>query len=79
MKRKKHPDKDIEAAIKYAEELKWEFRESGSSSHAWGKLFCPMHTREGHYISIYGTPRNPTLYAKLIRQRVNKCEHSKGN
>jgi hypothetical protein len=34
--RSKHPNKDIEAAIKYAEELGWEYRASGNSSHAWG-------------------------------------------
>ena len=75
-KRSKHPNKEIESAIKYAEERGWEHRESGDSSHAWGKLNCPLHTREGHHMSIYTTPKNPTNYAKLIRQRVDKCEHS---
>lgn len=75
-KRNRHPDKDIEAAIQYAENLGWIYHPSGNSSHAWGKLHCPLHTREGHHISIYTTPRNPANYAKLIRQRVNKCEHS---
>lgn len=76
-KRNKHPNKDIEASIQYAETLGWTYRPSGNSSHAWGKLYCPLHTREGHHLSIYTTPRNPTMYAKLIRQRVEKCEHSK--
>jgi len=77
MTRKKHPDKDIEAAIQYAENMGWRFKESGASSHAWGKLLCPKHTREGHQLSIYGTPRNSFQYAQLIRQRVNKCNHDK--
>lgn len=76
IKRKKHPNKDIEASVVYAEEHGWEYRESGNSSHAWGKMFCPLHTREGHHMSIYTTPSCPTNYAKLIRQRVDKCEHS---
>ena len=59
-KRNKHPNKEIEAAIQYAEEKGWEYRDSGNSSHAWGKLFCPLHAREGHYISIYTTPKQPT-------------------
>lgn len=74
-KRNRHPDKHIEAAIVYAESLGWEFRESGGSSHAWGKLFCPLHTRDGHHLSIYTTPSNPFRYAQLICQRINKCEH----
>jgi hypothetical protein len=76
-KRGEHPNKEIEAAIKYAEKSEWEFRKSGNSSHAWGRLYCPLHTREGHHMSIYTTPKNPTNYAKLIRQRVDKCEHSR--
>lgn len=75
-KRSKHPNKEIEVAIKYAESIGWEFRDSGDSSHAWGKLYCPLHTKEGHYMSIYSTPKNPSNYARLICQRVNKCEHN---
>lgn len=76
IKRKKHPNKEIEKAIQYAEKRGWEYRESGNSSHTWGKLHCPLHTREGHHMSIYTTPKNPTNYAKLIYQRVDKCEHN---
>lgn len=79
VKRNRHPNKEIEEAIKYAEKYGWKFKESGDSSHAWGKLFCPLHTREGHYMSIDSTPKNPSNYARLIFQRVNKCEHSGGN
>ena len=75
-KRNKHPNKEIEVAIQYAEKLGWEYRDSGNSSHAWGRLFCPLHTRDGHQISIYTTPKNPTNFARLIRLRVDKCEHN---
>lgn len=34
-KRKKHPNKDIEAAVAYAESKKWTFKETGKSAHAW--------------------------------------------
>ncbi len=76
-KRKRHPHKEIEAAIQYAEALGWSYQASGSSSHAWGKLFCPLHTREGHHLSIYATPQSPSHYAHLIRQRIDKCKHEK--
>lgn len=75
VKRSRHPNKEIEASIQYAEELGWRYRESGNSSHAWGRLLCPSHMREGCQISIWSTPRNVTNFAKLIRQRVTKCEH----
>ena len=75
-KRNKHPNKEIEEAIQYAEQLGWEFRASGKSSHAWGRLLCPLHTREGHQLSIWSTPKNPNNFARQIRQRVDKCRHT---
>lgn len=43
--RAKHPNKDIEAAMAFAEKNGWLFKDTGRSSHAWGKLLCPLHTR----------------------------------
>lgn len=53
MRRSKHPDKEIEAAILYAEENGWTYKDSGKSAHSWGRLLCPLHTREGHQMSIW--------------------------
>ena len=75
MKRSRHPSKEIEEAILYAEANDWEFKDSGKSSHAWGKLFCPLHTREGHHMSIWSTPRNTFNHAQQIRRLVDKCQH----
>jgi hypothetical protein len=52
MKRVKHPNKEIGAAIVYAEQNGWVFKNTGNSAHAWGKLLCPLHTRAGHKMLI---------------------------
>jgi hypothetical protein len=44
MSRRKHPHKDIESAIKYAEENAWRVETGGS--HAWGKMYCPYNDKE---------------------------------
>lgn len=75
MSRPKHPNKAIEAAIQYAEDNGWRYREAGGSSHAWGRLLCPEESREGCQMSIWSTPRNPENHAKQIRRRVDNCEH----
>lgn len=73
---KKHPDKDIKKAIKYAESKGWTV--ISSDGHAWGKLKCPYNDSEcrgGMYclVSVYSTPRNPTTHAKQIIKVVDGC------
>lgn len=68
-----HQNKDIRKAIEYAQSKGWTYIDGGNS-HRKGVLVC----REGDpvcVISIYGTPRNPTQAAKLIRKEVDKCPH----
>lgn len=74
-KRKKHPNKAIEAAIKFAEEKGWRYQETGNSSHAWGKLLCTFEGREGCSMSIYSTPKVPENHADQIRRNVKSCPH----
>lgn len=50
--RPRHPNKDIEQALKYAESKGWRYQESGNSAHAWGRILCPLASREGHAMSI---------------------------
>ena len=76
-KRIKHPNKEIEAAILYAESKGWRYKESGKSAHAWGRLLCPLHAREGHQMSIWSTPRNAYNHAEQIRRLVDRCAHDK--
>ncbi len=76
MPRPRHPDRDIEAAVAYAEALGWEFVRAGS--HAWGILRCPRRGRDGHRKSVYSTPRNPFAHARQIRRAVEACGHDRG-
>lgn len=71
-----HPNKEIAAAIKYAEEHGWRIDVGGS--HAWGKMYCPNNSNDcrcGEFCkqSIWSTPKNPENHAKLIRRVVDKC------
>lgn len=76
MSRKKHPNKDVEKAIQYAEERGWRIDDSGG--HAWGKMFCPLNDKEcrcGEFCktSIWCTPKSPTTHAKQIKRVVDNC------
>lgn len=75
MVRPKHPNKDIELAIKYAESKGWRYQPSGNSAHAWGRLLCPLASREGHAMSVWSTPRSNEDHAKQIKHKVDACEH----
>lgn len=75
IRRNPHPNKEIEEAIKYAEQNGWSYKASGSSAHAWGQLLCPLHTREGHRLSIWSTPRSAYNHAQQIRRAVDRCRH----
>ena len=74
--RRKHPKKEIEAALQYAEHNGWRIVVGGS--HAWGKIYCPENDKECHcgefcISSIWSTPRNPMNHAKQIRRIVDNC------
>jgi hypothetical protein len=76
MTRNRHPKKEVEEAIKYAEEFGWQIEVGGS--HAWGKMKCPYNERDcrcGKFCiaSIASTPRNAANHAKQIRRVVDNC------
>lgn len=75
MARKKHPNKEIEAAVCFAENHDWSYRKVGSSAHAWGRLSCLLKSREGCVMSVWSTPRSPENHAKQIIKNVKKCPH----
>lgn len=75
MVRPRHPNKEIEQAIKYAESKGWRYYSSGHSAHAWGRLLCPLADREGHSMSIWSTPKSTENHARQIRRNVDACEH----
>jgi len=73
MARPRHPDKDVEAAVAYAEKHGWTVRISGG--HAWGILFCSAASRGGCKRSVYSTPKRPIEHARRIRRAVDMCPH----
>ena len=75
MIRKKHPKKEIEEAIQYAEVQGWRYRKVGGSAHAWGSLLCSFQGREGCRMSVWSTPRDAEIHARQIQRRVNACPH----
>ena len=79
MVRPRHPNKNIEQAIRYAESKGWRYRPSGNSAHAWGRLLCPLALREGHAMSIWSTPKDNESHAKSIMRNVDSCEHGVEN
>ncbi|ACK73753.1 conserved hypothetical protein (plasmid) [Gloeothece citriformis PCC 7424] len=77
---KKHPNKEIRAALIYAEEKGWRIEEGGS--HAWGKLYCPYNDADcrcGEFCitSIWSTPKNPSNHARQIYRVVDNCIYQK--
>jgi len=69
MQRKRHPIKEVEEALVYAEGFGWRVDVGGS--HAWGRIYCPYNDRECRHgkfciASVWSTPRNATNHARQI-------------
>ena len=75
MSRPKHPKKEIEEAVKYAESQGWTFKAPGKSAHVWGTMLCPEKSREGHRFGVYSTPKVPAHHAKRLKGAVDECAH----
>lgn len=78
MARPKHPNKDIESALQYAEVHNWRVEKSQGSAHSWGQILCPYNIsdcRNGIHCrsSIWSTPRSPVNHARLLKRIVDKC------
>lgn len=73
MARLRHPNKEIEAAVAYAEASGW--RVVPISGHAWGRLYFRWADRDGCMVSVWSTPRNAENHAKAIRRDVARCPH----
>jgi hypothetical protein len=73
MARSPHPKKEVEEALKHAEEQGWRVEVGGS--HAWGRIYCPYNDEEcrcGEFC-ITSTPKNPGNHARALRRVVNNC------
>jgi len=75
--RPRHPNKAIEAAVRYAEDHGWRFKKSNPRAHSWGRILCPYAQRGGCRPSVWSTPRRPEEHAFDIKEIVNKCPHQK--
>jgi len=70
--RRRHPKKEVEHALKFAEDLGWVVEPKARTTHAWGIMRCPTgEDRE----AIWSTPRNQGDHAKQIRRAVIRCPH----
>lgn len=74
MTRPRHPNAHIEAAIRHGESLGW--RVTLSNGHAWGRLYCPLETREGCIVLVWSTPRVPENHARQIRRSIDTFGHT---
>jgi len=80
MSRNKHPNKEIEKALQYAEDNGW--RVEPSKGHPFAMMFCPLNDKEcrcGDFCisSIWSTPKNPENHARQIRRVVDNCTAQK--
>jgi hypothetical protein len=71
--RSRHPHKEIEAAVQYAEGLGW--RVILTKGHGWARLLCPKQDRTGCQISVWSTPKNPEGHARKIIRLIDSCSH----
>ena len=74
--RRRHPNKEIEAAVPYAETHGWTVLLL--KGHAWGKIMCPWNDAEcrcGTFCqkSIWSTPKTPENMAAQLRRAVDGC------
>lgn len=76
MSRPRHPKKEVENALQYAETHGW--RVEACSGHAWGRMYCPYNDDEcrcGEFCiaSIWSSPRNAVTHARQLRRVVDHC------
>jgi hypothetical protein len=76
MPRPRHPNKEIEAAVRWAESLGWRFVKG--RGHVWGILLCPAAVRAGCRVRVDSTPRTSENHAHYVRRRVGRCPHGLG-
>jgi len=80
MARKRHPGKEIEMALRYAESHGWLVVTGGH--HAWGKMYCPKNLlmcRCGDFCltCIWSSSKNVHHHARALRRVVDNCHYLK--
>ena len=71
MSRAKHPNKEVENAVSYAESQGWTWKPQGH----WGRLYCSHADRDGCQVGVNGTPRDGDVHAKQLRRAIDRCPH----
>lgn len=71
MSRPRHPNKEVEEAVQYAESEGWTVRMQGH----WGRLYCEHADRDGCHFGVWSTPKNAGNHAKQIKRDVDRCPH----
>jgi hypothetical protein len=69
--RDRHPKKDVEKALEYAEDERWTV-DPTHSGHVWGVIRGRARIC---FLRVSSTPRNEGNEAKRIRRMVDKCDH----
>jgi hypothetical protein len=72
MARPRHPNKEVEEAVRYAESEGWVWRKLGH----WGRLGAHAD-RDGCQVGVNGTPRDCGAHARQICRAVDRCPHGK--
>lgn len=75
MKRPRHPNKEMEAAVSFLENLGWTWKKPGKSSHCWGRMYCPQNDRNGCRVSVWSTPKKPGSHADSLVRNGKRCSH----
>jgi hypothetical protein len=70
-RRPRHPKKEVEGALAYAEAHGWTVTTRPGHGHAWGIARCS----ESCVAWVWSTPRSPDNHARDIRHAVDRCEH----
>jgi len=69
VKRLPHPKREVERALRYAEERRCAVDKAGRASHAWGRLYAP----DGKSImSVWSTPKSAENHARQIRRFADR-------
>lgn len=76
MARSPHPKKEVEDALRHAEQNGWRIEVGGG--HAWGRLYCPYNDTDcrcGEFciISIWSTPKNAGNHGRALQRVVDNC------
>ncbi len=71
--RPRHTSSELEAAVRYAEELGW--RVMMGTGHNWCRLYCTEASRDGCQVGVYSTPKNAGNHARHIKRAIDRCPH----